>query len=77
MLIDDRTPPASPGERPAWEPNWPMWAWILAALAAFVGGSSSGGVVAVTLLFATVACAAQAAVRAFPQGGGGMRDYRQ
>ena len=77
MLIDDRTPPASPGERPVWEPNWPMWGWIAAGLAAFVGASATDGIVAVALLFATVACVAQAAVRAFPADAGGMRDYRQ
>jgi hypothetical protein len=77
MLIDDGTPPAPPGERPVWEPNWPMWGWIAAAMAAFVGASSAGGIASVVLLFATVACAARAAVRAFPDARGGMRDYHQ
>jgi hypothetical protein len=77
MLIDDRTPPASPGERPVWEPNWPMWGWIAAGLIAFIGASATGGIVSVALLFASIAFAAQAAVRAFPPGAGGMRDHRQ
>jgi len=77
MLIDDRIPPASPGERPVWEPNWPMWGWIAACLTAFVIGSATSGIVSVALLFATIACAAQAAVRALPPGAGGMRDHRQ
>lgn len=77
VLIDDRTPPPdSPGERPVWEPNWPMWAWIAAAVACFATGSATDGLVAVVLLFGTVACAAQAAVRAVPRGDG-LREYRQ
>lgn len=77
LLIDDRTPPPSPDERPIWEPNWPMWTWIAAAVATFATGSATDGLAAVLLLFACVGCAAQAATRALPDSGDGLRDYRQ
>jgi hypothetical protein len=77
VLIDDRTPPPSPDERPIWEPNWAMWLWIAAALGTFVTASATDGLASVVLLFACVGCAAHAATRALPDTSDGLRDYRQ
>lgn len=78
MLIDDRTPPPEPRERPVWEPNWAMWGWIAAAVGLLIGASVAAGLVSVLLTFASIACAAQAAVTALPDGSArGLRDHRQ
>jgi hypothetical protein len=77
VLIDDRTPPPRPPDRPVWEPNWPMWGWIAAAVLTFYGATATSGVVTVLLVFASVACAAQAATRGMPYDGDGMRGHRQ
>ena len=78
MLIDDRTPPREPRERPVWEPNWPMWGWIAGAVGMLIGASVTAGFVSVLLAFASIACAAQAAVTALPDDSArGLRDHRQ
>ena len=74
MLIDDRLPPQY--DRPVWEPDWRLWAWVLAAVAAFVGSSATGGLVAYVLLCAGVAFAAHACSRALPYWRG-MGEHRQ
>ena len=76
MLIDTRQPPPSPPGRPVWEPDPRLWAWVLAAVAAFVGASLTAGVASYVLVCAGVACAAQALVRSLPDPFG-MHDHRQ
>jgi hypothetical protein len=77
LLVDtrDRRPPPGP-ERPPWEPNWPMWAWIAAALATAVAAAGTGGFVAYLLVCATIACACRAVSVALPYGQG-LREHRQ
>ena len=78
LLIDDRTPPPPPGERPVWDPNWPMWGWIAAAVGTLAGAAATAGLLSVLLAFAAVACAAQAAVTGFPDASPrGLHDHRQ
>jgi hypothetical protein len=55
-----------------------MWGWIAAAVGLLIGASVAAGLVSVLLTFASIACAAQAAVTALPDGSArGLRDHRQ
>ena len=74
LLIDDRTPPRP--ERPVWEPDWRLVAWIAAAIGFGVAAASTGGMLSFGLLCATVACASHAVTIALPWGDG-LREYRQ
>ncbi len=79
MLIDDRVPRFSEPEwpeRPVWEPDWRLWAWIAAALAATAGCFATGGLVSFVLLCAALGLGARACTRALPYGGG-LSEYRQ
>jgi hypothetical protein len=76
MLIDDRVPPFSAPEQRVWEPDWRLWAWVLAALAAGIGCFASAGLLSFVLLCAALGCGAQAGTRALPYGGG-LREHRQ
>ena len=76
MLIDDRIPPLSDPALPAWEPDWRLWAWALAAIASFAGSFMTAGLLSFVLLCIAVACGARAITRALPYGEG-LREYRQ
>jgi hypothetical protein len=77
VLIDDRVPPfRREPERPVWEPNWRVWSWVLAALAAAVGCYLTDGFASFVLLCAAIGFAAQACSRALPYDGG-LREHRQ
>jgi hypothetical protein len=76
MLIDDRIPPFSEPDRPVWEPNWRVWSWVLAAVAAGAGAYVTAGLIAYLLICAMVVCAAQACARAMPDLDG-LREHRQ
>jgi hypothetical protein len=77
VLIDDRVPPfsAEPG-RSVWEPDWRVWSWVLAALAAAAGCWLTAGLASFVLLCAVVGCAAEALSRTLPYGQG-LREHRQ
>jgi hypothetical protein len=76
VLIDTRQPPPEPGERPVWEPDWRLCAWLAAAIASFVGCSLSTGFTAYVLICVGVTCAAQALSRVLPNPFG-MHEHRQ
>jgi predicted lysophospholipase L1 biosynthesis ABC-type transport system permease subunit len=76
VLIDDRLPPPSGHDRPIWEPNWRLWAWVLTALASAVGCFVTGGLLSYVLVCVALACGAHAVTRALPYGDG-LREYRQ
>jgi hypothetical protein len=76
LLIEERPFAPPPPSRPAWEPNWRVWSWVLAALLASAGGFVTGGFasyVFVVLAFAFALCALD---RALPYKDG-LREYRQ
>ena len=77
MLIDDRLPPppARP-DQPVWEPDWRVWAWVLASAGAAIGCFLTTGLASFVLLCAAVGCGAHAITQALPYGSG-LRDYRQ
>jgi hypothetical protein len=77
MLIDTRNPPPSrPEKRPAWEPNWRLWAWVAATLGLFVAAGSTPGIVSYVLVLGAVASACRAVTVILPPLDG-LRDYRQ
>jgi hypothetical protein len=76
VLIDDRVPPFSEPGRRVWEPDWRVWSWVLAAVAAAVATALSSGLAEYVLLCVTIGCAAEAISRAVPYGGG-LREHRQ
>ena len=76
VLIDDRVPPFREPERRVWEPDWQVWSWILATVAATVATALSSGLVGYVLLCVAIGCAAEAFSRALPYGGG-LREHRQ
>ena len=70
-------PPDEPS-RPAWEPNWQLWRWVLAGAAfAFISAYSSGAFELLMVLLAFV-CACRAATVVLPSlDADGMNEYRQ
>lgn len=76
MLIDDRLPPYSPPDRPVWEPNWRLLAWIAATVAAGAASALTAGIVSYVLLCLAVGCGGHAVTIGLPYGSG-LRDYRQ
>jgi hypothetical protein len=73
LLIDTRTPPP---ERPAWEPNWRLWAWVALTIGALVGADSTSGFVAYVLVCAGLGFACRAICVVTPSLDG-LREYRQ
>jgi hypothetical protein len=73
MLVDTRTPPP---ERPAWQPNWHLWAWVALTVAAFVVADVATGFAAYFLACAGLGCACRAICVVTPSLDG-LRDYRQ
>ena len=63
-------------ERPAWEPNWRIWRWLVAAVFVAYGAVRSEGAVELVLVFVLFGLVCRAAAELMPDGGG-MRDYRQ
>jgi len=79
MLIHDRDrePPAQePPGGAAWEPNWRVWRWVLAAaIVVFAAASTTSG--ASTLLFLTgFGLCCRSVSEAVPYGDG-LREWRQ
>ena len=74
LLIDTRTP--QPSERPAWEPNWRLWAWVALTIGAFAGADSASGLVSYVLALPGLAFACRAIGVVTPSLDG-LREYRQ
>jgi hypothetical protein len=64
------------GGRAAWEPNWRMWRWIIAAGLVAYGAAHTHGALAALLVVAVFALVCQAAGEAVPHGDG-LREHRQ
>jgi hypothetical protein len=76
FLIDDRLWRPDPPTGPVWEPNWPVWRLVLAAVFIGVAGLITSGFasyVCVVLAFTFALCAFD---RALPYKDG-LREYRQ
>jgi hypothetical protein len=69
-------PDPAPSGRPAWEPNWRLWRWIIAAVAFAIAADRSEGVVSLVLVVAVFALVCTAVDELMP-GGDGLREYRQ
>jgi hypothetical protein len=69
-------PDPAPSGRPAWEPNWRLWRWIIAAVAFAIAADRSEGVVSLVLVVAVFALVCKAVDELMP-GGDGLREYRQ
>jgi len=69
-------PEPTPGGRPAWEPNWRLWRWVLAAIPLSIAADRSHGVVALILVLAVFTLVCKAIAELWPDGDG-MREYRQ
>ena len=77
MLIDTRNPPpARPGERPAWEPNWRLLGWVAVTIVLFVAAASTPGIVSYVLVLGAIGSACHAVTLILPPLDG-LRDYRQ
>jgi cytochrome c oxidase assembly factor CtaG len=75
MLIDTRGS-SRRDERPVWEPNWRLWAWVAGTIVLFVAADSTPGVVSYVLVLGAVASACRAISVILPPLDG-LRDYRQ
>jgi hypothetical protein len=76
MLIDTRDQQPPP-ERPAWEPNWRLWAWVALSIAAFVGADlTASGFAGYLFVCAGVAFVCRAICVITPSLDG-LREYRQ
>ncbi len=69
--------PDRPPERRPWEPNWRVWRWVVAAGFVTFGATHTHGALAVLLVFVIFALVCRALLELIPEGGGGLRDYRQ
>jgi hypothetical protein len=69
-------PEPPPSGRPAWEPNWRLWRWVIAAVPLSIAADRSHGVVALVLVLLVFTLICKAIAELWPDGDG-MRDYRQ
>jgi hypothetical protein len=69
-------PDPDPDERPAWEPNWRVWRWVLAGLVLAGAASMTQGLVSLALVLAVFVFGCRAALEALPDGDG-LREHRQ
>jgi hypothetical protein len=78
MLIDTREqpPPESPSDRPAWEPNWRLWAWVVLSIGTLVAADAVTGFAAYVLACVGLACVCRAICVVTPSLDG-LREYRQ
>jgi hypothetical protein len=73
--IHAEEPDSGPGRR-AWEPNWAVWRWIVAAAVISYGAAHTDGALSVLLVFVIFALVCRAVLEALPNGDG-LREYRQ
>jgi hypothetical protein len=71
-----RDPDPGPHERPAWEPDWRLWRWVLAAAVLAAAASLTQGLVSLALVLVVFGLGCRAAVEALPDGDG-LREHRQ
>lgn len=69
-------PDPDPRDRPAWEPNWRLWRWLVAAAFFAYGATRAEGAVEALLVFVVFGLVCRAALEALPDGDG-LREYRQ
>jgi hypothetical protein len=69
-------PDPDPRDRPAWEPNWRLWRWLVAAVFFAYGATRAEGAVEALLVFVVFGLVCRAALEALPDGDG-LREYRQ
>ena len=69
-------PEPPPSGRPAWEPNWRLWRWVIAAIPLSIAADRSEGVFAFVLVLAVFTLVCKAVAELWPDGDG-MRGYRQ
>jgi len=69
--------PPDDGGRTPWEPNWRIWRWVAVAIALSYVASRTSGVFELALVLIVFALCCRAALEALPDGGGGMREWRQ
>jgi cytochrome b len=74
--VHARDPEPDPPERPAWEPNWRLWRWLIAAAFVAYGAARTEGAMELALVFVLFGLVLRAAAELVPDVGG-MRDYRQ
>jgi hypothetical protein len=72
----DPDPDPDPPGRPAWEPDWRLWRWVVAALILAAAASLTQGMVSLVLVLAVFVLGCRAAVEALPDGDG-LRGHRQ
>ena len=79
MLIHDEDPspaPDGPPGRAAWEPNWRLWAWVLAAAVVAFAAANTVGAVSTLLVLTAFGLCCRALNEAIPYGGG-LTEWRQ
>lgn len=79
MLIHDGHPapePEGPPERAPWEPNWRLWAWVLAAGIVGFGAANTAGAASTFLVLTAFGLCCRALGEALPYGGG-LTEWRQ
>jgi hypothetical protein len=74
LLIDDRPP--SPPERPPWEPNWHVVAWLVAAGVVGYAALNAHGAIGAGLLVVAFGVLCRALTVALPYGEG-LTEHRQ
>ena len=74
--VHARDPGKDPRDRPAWEPNWRVWRWLIAAVFVAYGAARTEGAMEMLLVFVLFGLVCRAGAELMPDGGG-MRDYRQ
>jgi len=75
-FVHAEDPDPGPQGRPAWEPNWRVWRWIIAAVFFAYGVTRADGAVEALLVFIVFGLVCQAVHEALPNGQG-LREYRQ
>lgn len=72
---EDRDP-RPPDEPRAWEPDWRVWRWAIAALVVSYGAVRADGAVEAVLVFVVFGLLCRCVAELLPEGNG-LRDYRQ
>jgi hypothetical protein len=62
--------------RAAWEPNWRLWRWVLAAVPLTLVATLTHGIAELLLVVCVFALCCRAALELMP-GGDGLNRYRQ
>ena len=60
----------------AWQPNWRVWRWVVAAVVVGFAATAATGAIGVLLTFTAFFAACKAVAEAIPYGGG-LSEHRQ